>query len=102
MLIETLSICAAAYVGATSICWTLAAILSWRQGETISEDQYDLQELLGNLVSHLDGAVMERDADDVFCTGCLAAYLAAHEWLDENDPTWSERRALRLGGKDER
>ena len=79
-----------------TICWTLAAILSWGQGELISANEYDLQELLGNMVSHIDCAIMERDAPDVFCQGCYASIKAAREWLDKNDPTWTERRTTRM------
>ena len=93
---EILLILSGAYVMATCIMWTLAAVLSWGQGECISVNEYDLQELLGDMVSHIDCAIMERDADEVFCSGCYASIKAAREWLDKNDPTWTERRITRM------
>jgi len=55
-----------------------------------------LVKILGDLVGHLDGATAEEDADEVFCGGCYRALATAREWLDVNDPTWIERRVIKM------
>ncbi len=81
---------------ATSSLWTLGAILSWYQGETISEGEHEVTELLGDLVDHVNSATAEDHAMTVFCGGCLYEIQRSRKWLDENDPTWKERRTFSL------
>ena len=88
---DILLILAGAYMMATCIMWTLAALLP--SPECADPESI---ELLGEMVSHIDCAIMERDADEVFCSGCYASIKAAREWLDKNDPTWTERRTTRM------
>ncbi len=93
---ELLAIPLIAYIVCTSVFWTLGVILSWRRGEIISEGEHEITELLGDLVDHVDSATAEDHATTVFCPGCLYEIQRSREWLDENDPTWKERRTFSL------
>jgi hypothetical protein len=46
-------------------------------------------------MGHLEGAVVEENADETFCGSCYRTMDAMRDWLDKNDPTWKERQCIR-------
>lgn len=62
----------------------------------LKERMETMLKLLGDLTDHIDSARSEDEAEEVFCSGCDAAFKAAKEWLDANDPKWQDRRVFRM------
>ena len=96
LLVEILVICGGAYMVATSVLFTLGAILGRFREETISVRERELEELLGDLVDHIDCARSEENADEVLCQGCYSTLDAAKYWLYEDNPTWREDYTMEI------